>query len=249
MTAKMLPILRVAENSLPTDILVCGDPARAKAIASRLDDAREVAWNREYRLFTGSYRQLPLAVCAHGVGAAGAAVCFEELIRAGARRLVRVGTAGSLDPAIGDGTLVIATGAVREDGMTEQLVPLSFPAVASPAVTAGLEQAAAAHAGDVTWHSGIVLTIGAFYPGVLDLPNNLMAEAGVRAVEMECAALFVIASLRGVEAGAIVAIDGLAVDFDAESYNPHRGAVERAVAAEITVALEAVALLNRGGGR
>ena len=66
----------------------------------------------------------------HGVGAAGAAVCFEELIRGGAREIIKIRNAGSLSRDIVDGDIVIASGAVREDGLTEQLVDLPYPAIA-----------------------------------------------------------------------------------------------------------------------
>src|SRR5690554_5852977 len=145
----LLPILKLKQNSLPDDVLVCGDPARAESLAEQLESAREVAWNREYRTFTGYCHGVPVAVSSHGVGAAGAAICFEELILAGARRLIRVGTAGSLNAAIGDGSLVIATAAVREDGMSEKLAPLSYPAVADQTITAALEQAAAGYEGSI----------------------------------------------------------------------------------------------------
>ena len=85
-----------------------------------------------------------------------------------------------------------------------------------------------------------MLTTGAFYPGPEGLPNNYYSKAGVIAVEMEVSALFVIASLHGVKAGAILAIDGIAVDFDAGKYNPHRERVKEAIEEEIVLALEAL---------
>ncbi len=114
--SELLPILKIAPRiPCPPDVLVCGDPFRAELIAGMFDEAEELAWNREYRIFTGTANGVPIAVCSHGVGAAGAAICFEVLIKAGgAKRLIRVGTAGSLDVAISDGALVIATGAVRK---------------------------------------------------------------------------------------------------------------------------------------
>ncbi|MTI94289.1 MAG: nucleoside phosphorylase [Firmicutes bacterium] len=241
---EILPILKIPVDSLPPDVLVCGDPARAEAIARELEQTEELAYNREYRTFIGRYQGAPLAVCSHGVGAAGAAVCFEELIRAGARRLIRVGTAGSLSSEIRDGDLVIASAAVREDGLTEQLVPLSFPAVADIGVTRALEESA--RKAGVQCPTGIVLTVAAFYPALLDLPNNLMSKARCLAVEMECAALFVIAALKGVQAGAVLAIDGMAIDFDADAYNPHREAVHQAVSDGIGLSLEAAARLAKG---
>jgi uridine phosphorylase len=243
---ELLPILKIAPDSLPPDVLVCGDPFRAELIAGMLDEAVQVAWNREYRIFTGKRKGVPLAVCSHGVGAPGAALCFEMLIKAGAKRLIRVGTAGSLNLGIGDGALVIATAAVRAEGTTEQLVPISYPAVADLDITLALKKAAAEQA-EVSTYSGIVLTLSAFFPALLDLPNALMAEANAIAVEMECAALFVVASLRGVQAGAILAIDGMAINFEADAYNPHRELVARAIEAEARIAIQAVEKLNSRG--
>jgi uridine phosphorylase len=241
--SELLPILKIAPDSLPPDVLVCGDPFRAELIAGMFDEAEELAWNREYRIFTGTANGVPIAVCSHGVGAAGAAICFEVLIKAGAKRLIRVGTAGSLDVAISDGALVIATGAVREDDVTRQLVPISYPAVADMDITSALKEAAAEHT-DLNVRSGIVLSLAAFFPGLMGLPNALMAKANAVAVEMECSSLFIIASLRGVQAGAILAIDGLAITFDADSYNPHRDLVAKAIEAEARIAIRAVEILN-----
>ena len=53
-----------------------------------------------------------------------------------------------------------------------------------------------------------------------------------------------VASLRGVQAGAILAIDGMAIDFDADAYNPHRDLVARAIEAEAGIAIRAVEILN-----
>lgn len=63
-------------------------------------------------------------------------------------------------------------------------------------------------------------------------------------VEMECSNLFIIASLRGVQAGAILAIDGLAITSDADSYNRHRDLVTKAIEAEARIAIRAVEILN-----
>jgi uridine phosphorylase len=97
-----------------------------------------------------------------------------------------------------------------------------------------------AEALDIEISTGIVSTIAAFYPELEPLSNNYFSQAGVIAVEMEASALFVLASLNNVKAAAVLAIDGIAVDFDAESYNPHREKVSKAVEREIVLALEAL---------
>jgi uridine phosphorylase len=239
----LLPILRVDPADIPAYALVCGDPFRAKNIAGKLEEARELAFAREYRTFVGRYDGVELAVVSHGVGSPGAAVCFEELARAGVRTIIRVGTAGSLSPDYPAGSLIVSTAAVREEGLTKQLVPPGFPAVADSAVTEALYREAAALGGGRVG-KGITATFDAFFTGVVELPHEAYAKAGVLAVEMEIAALYVIASLRGMRAGAIVALDGDADTVDQE-YNPHRDIVAQAVEREIEAALRAIAALAR----
>lgn len=231
-----LPILKVNAEDLPDRAIVCGDPGRAKLIAEKLEDARELSFNREYRTFVGSYRGVRMAVVSHGVGCPGAAVCFEELIRGGVKTLIRVGTAGSYTADIPPGSLVVSTAAVRTDGLTKQLVPDGFPAVADTGlVTALYEEASQAQ--DIVVRKGITLTLDVFFNGVVEFPHKLYKASGVLAVEMEVSALYVIASLRGARAAAIMATDGYADADLAEVYDPYTGAVDRAVDAGIEAAL------------
>ncbi|TVR86710.1 MAG: purine-nucleoside phosphorylase [Spirochaetaceae bacterium] len=241
-----LPLLKIWSDQVSEHVIVCGDPARAAQIAESLDTFEELSFNREYRVFHGTLGTRPLTVASHGVGAAGAAVCFKELIRGGARNIIRVGTAGSLAPdKLRDGDIVVAQAAVRCDGLTEQLVAMPFPAVADPRLSLRLHQAvcdagATAHKspGEGRSEYGTILTVGAFYPELEELPNNYYARAGVLAVEMEVSVLFVLAGLHGVAAAGVFALDGVAVDFDGAAYDPHREVVAGAVEISIEAALQ-----------
>lgn len=298
-TNNLLPNLKINPTDISPYAIVCGDPFRTEQIAERLDGAKEIAFNREYRTFVGEYRGTKITVTSHGVGGPGAAVCFEELIQGGVHTLIRVGTAGAYHEYLPPGHLVISTATVREEGLTRQLVPLSFPAVADHAVVAALEEAAVQRgvarvavpagvmaagaavngadagkvpgtsvvgegagtvAGDVdaavgvgtgrsasalTYGKGITLTLDAFYQGVEEFPHAKFRKAGVLGVEMENATLFVIATLRGVRAGAIAALDGYAFQDFAATYNPHTDFVQHAVQEEIHIALEAIANLAK----
>ena len=238
-----LPILGVRAGDVPERVLVVGDPGRAERISRRLDGVRPIGRNREYHAFRGSHRGVELGVVSHGVGSAGAAVCFEELCRAGARRLIRAGTCGGLPAEVRDGALVIARAAVRDEGITPRLVPIGFPAVADVDVVLALREAAAGTGPTVV--EGVVLTSDLFYPHpVLGSDLERWRLAGAVAVEMECAALFVTASLHGAAAGAILAVDGnplLAGDDDMSGYDPHREVVVDAVDRMIAIALDALA--------
>lgn len=237
-----LSILQVNSEDLSPYAIVCGDPFRAEAIARKLDHVRELAFSREYRTFIGEASGVAITVVSHGVGSPGAAVCFEELIKGGVKTLIRVGTAGSYSAEVPPGSLVVSTAAVREEGLTRQLVPLGFPAVADSDVVRALFEAASETEGLVK--KGITVTLDAFFQGVEDFPHEKYKRAGALAVEMEIAALYVIASLRGVRAGAIVALDGYADADLREVYDPHTDVVSGAVEREIEAAIRAIVKLS-----
>jgi uridine phosphorylase len=239
----VMPHLKIRSGDVPARMLVVGDPARAERTAALLDGATELSHNREYVMFAGSWNGERVGVTSHGVGTAGAGICFEELCRSGVRRIIRAGTAGGMQADIPEGSLVIATGAVRDEGLTPRLVPLAFPAVASRHVVASLADAARARG--VATHEGIVVASDMFYPArVLGSDLEMWQRAGVKAVEMECSGLFIIAHLYGIDAGAILATDGNPLAHRDESmsgFNPHRPIVDAAVRDMLNIALDAVA--------
>jgi len=236
------PILGIDSEHLPDLVLVVGDPERVSTVAKRLDSPETLGRNREYHSMVGHYRDERVAVVSHGVGSAGAGVCFEELCRAGVKRIIRVGSAGGLQANVRAGDVVIARAAVREDGLSPKLVPPSYPAIADPDLILSMRK----NASDlgIRSHEGVVLTSDLFYPGEAlgsDLP--LWHRAGVVAVEMEIATLYVVSALHGVEAAAVVAIDGNPLEQDGgsmESYNPNQEAVREAVQSSIEIGLTAL---------
>ena len=238
----MLPILKLEPTDLPDRVLVVGDPNRLVQVSSHLDDVKELAQNREYHTITGKYQGELIAAVSHGVGSAGAGACFEELCQAGAKRIIRAGSAGGLQRHVGAGDIVIAQGAVREDGLSQKLVPASFPALATPDIVLALRHAAQTSGANV--HEGLILTSDLFYPHDVigsDLP--LWQRAGITAVEMEAATLFVICGLHRVETGAVLAIDGNPLEQDGgsmDTYNPHQDSVRQAVTHCIETGLAAL---------
>lgn len=233
----LLPIIGVESGDLPEAMVVVGDPARARNAAEMLEEPRPLGANREYVSFAGEFHGRRVGVMSHGVGAPGAAACFEELARGGVEKIVRSGTAGGMQPDVTDGDLVVATAAVRSDGYTDGVVPLGFPAVADRRLTDRLVEASGGR-------EGIVLTSAVFYPhDVLGSDLGMWQRTGVVAIEMEAAALFVLASLHGIVAGAVFAIDGnplLADDTDMSAYDPHRSVVQDAVDLALRAALTAL---------
>ena len=237
-----LPILRVSPDEITARVLVVGDPARAEEAAGLLDQADRIGANREYVTYSGGSGGERITICSHGVGSAGAGVCFEELTRAGAQVILRAGTCGAVQDEIQDGELIVASGAVRDEGLTPRLVPDGYPAVAHHDLVAALQTAVAARGSNP--RTGLVLSSDLFYPSAaLGIDWQPWKQSNVLAVEMELAPLFVIASLHGIKAGGILAVDGNPTQAaqDMSGYDPYRAVVEEATSKMLEIAIEVLA--------
>ena len=241
----LLPCLLVPRGSISPYVLTVGDPDRAADIGRRLDGGRELGRYREYVTWQGAWQGVDVTVTSHGVGGPGAAVAFEELILGGAKTIIRLGTAGSALDEVRSGDLLIATGAIREDGVSHQLLPLSYPAISDLAVTQALIDAAGAHHG-VRFGTGVVMTKAAFYPGALRDEREVWSQTPLVGYEMELAALLIVAALRRVRAGGIFTVDGNPSEGDPEDariYDPHRDVVREGKERMIEVGLDAIVRL------
>lgn len=196
--------IRCRPGDVARSVLLPGDPARARRIADQLDEARLIAENREYSLFTGVTNGVAVSVCSTGIGGASAAIALEELRNIGAEVFIRVGSAGGRRKDIPIGSLVVVTAAYRGDGVSDEYLPLGFPAVADLAVSNALIQAAKELAFSA-W-AGIGTTRSAFYARDPDL-NERLRQVGVVAAEMEASTLFIVGAHRGAKVGCVVATD------------------------------------------
>ncbi|HXJ48738.1 MAG TPA: nucleoside phosphorylase, partial [Candidatus Acidoferrum sp.] len=155
----------LAKGEVGDYVLVPGDPARTEMIAKYLDGAKEVAFNREYRTFTGSVDGVSVSTMSTGMGGPSVAIGMEELSELGVHTFLRVGTCGAAQPQIKMGDLVIALGSVRSEGTPNGYVPLEYPAVASLEMVNALVDAA--KDSGVPYHVGIIRSVDALYSDLL----------------------------------------------------------------------------------
>lgn len=209
--------LRCKAEDIGRYVLLPGDPFRTDIIAQYLENPRLVAHAREHKTWTGTLNGVPVTVCSTGMGAASTAIAVEELIHCGVDAIIRVGTCGrvceeSQNPEY-EGLIV--TAAVRDEGTTLQYVPVEYPAVADRSVMNAMCDAAEKFG--YTFAEGIVQCKDSFY-GQHDpesMPNSdyllsrwkAWEKGNVMGSEMEASALFVISSIRGIRAGAIMGYD------------------------------------------
>jgi len=134
--------LKIEPSDVGRYVLLPGDPARCKTIASHFDQARKVAQNREFVTYTGKLLNEPVSVTSTGIGNPSAAIAIEELRAVGADTFIRVGTSGGMQPNQTPGDLAIITGSIRDEGTSNHYLPIEFPAVASLDVVSALRTAA-----------------------------------------------------------------------------------------------------------
>lgn len=188
-----------------------GDPGRCRAIAQHFDAPVHVQTNREYTTYTGTLLGEKVSVVSTGIGGPSAAIAMEELCNLGCHTFVRVGTCGGIKLEVQSDDVVVATGAVRMEGTSQEYAPIEWPAVPDFTVTQALVQAAQ-NLGK-PWHAGVVQCKDSFYgqhsparmPVSYELEQKWEAwkRLGVLASEMESAALFAVAAARGVRCGSV----------------------------------------------
>ena len=190
-------------------VFLPGDPGRCESIAAHFDNPVHVGMNREYNIYTGTLLGEKVSVCSTGIGGPSAAIAMEELAAIGADTFIRIGTCGGIDLDVLPGDIVVATGAIRYEHTSMEYAPIEFPAVPSLDVAIALKGASE----DLGYrtHTGVVQCKDAFYgqhapersPVYYELQQKWESwkRLGVKASEMESAALFVIASALGVRCG------------------------------------------------
>ena len=186
-----------------------GDPGRVPAIAALFDEAHLVAQNREFTTYTGTLLGETVSVCSTGIGGPSASIAMEELHKCGADTFIRTGTCGGIALEVQSGDIVVATGAIRYEHTSLEYAPIEFPAVADLEISNCLVQATRNLGYPL--HTGIVQCKDSFYgqhsPDASPVSYELKAKweswkrLGVKASEMESAALFVVAAALGVRCG------------------------------------------------
>jgi uridine phosphorylase len=206
--------IRCKRGDVGDAALLPGDPGRCQAIARLFERPRLVASNREYTTYTGELDGRAISVCSTGIGSPSTAVAVEELSAIGVSTFIRVGTTGSIQKEVRFGDLVVATGAVRDEGTTPAYVPLSYPAVADhelvdAMLAAGRKAGHRVHAGIVRSHDALYADLHAGeQPRHRELQPALEMwhRARVTCNDMETSTIFTLCGLRGLRGGSILTV-------------------------------------------
>ncbi|MEK9181877.1 MAG: nucleoside phosphorylase [Patescibacteria group bacterium] len=208
----LLSHLKIESKIVPNYVLLPGDPSRVDVFGKQLSDFKIINQNREFRTGIGSYKGIRILICSTGIGSPSTAIATEELIDAGAKTLIRVGTCGgSWKSNIPNGSFIVPSSSVRDEGTTLEYIPQGFPAIADIEVVMALKKSSEKI--NRNTFVGINRTHDAFYgsqSAITKWGQYLLDEkwkgcdSPIISSDMECSALFVVTSLKGRKAGAIL---------------------------------------------
>lgn len=191
-----------------------GDPGRVESIAKYLEGSKKIGQKREYTSYLGTLKNEKVLVISTGMGGPSTAICVEELAQIGITHLIRIGTSGGMQLNVSAGDVVIATGAIRQEGTSKEYLPIEFPAIADLDISIALREAAKDQG--LNYHTGVVQCKDSFYgqhdpermPVSYELQNKWDAwiKGGTLCSEMETASLFTVSSVLRLHAGAVLLV-------------------------------------------
>ena len=226
--------------------LMPGDPGRIRRIGEHLENVRRMENNREFLSIRGSYKGVDVLAISTGIGGCSAGIAVEELKNIGVEAMIRIGSCGALQRGIGLGELIFAAAAVRDDGASKAYVPDIFPACANRELLNCCVEAAGSLG--AVWHEGIVHSHESFYHEENEAQSAYWSSKGVLGADMETAAIYTIAGLRGLKAASILNNVVLYGQDTADSIGDYvQGAqlAQRGETLEILTALGGFALFER----
>jgi uridine phosphorylase len=192
-----------AQWALPATLVATFQRESWRRLAARCGLAGAGDRGGEIMALSGRVDGIPVAAARMMIGAPAAAMTMELAIARGVRNVLVVGSAGSLRDDLPVGGAVLVTGAEREDGTSHHYLPAGEVVTADAALGDAL--AAAAEARGLAPVRGRAWTIDApFRETVAAIRRH--RDGGVAVVEMEAAAMFAVARVRGVSAALLVSI-------------------------------------------
>ena len=212
------PHIAAEVGEIAERVLLPGDPLRAKVIAENfLEGAKLYTDIRNVYGYTGKYKDVPVSVQATGMGIPSFAIYVHELIKTyGAKKLIRVGTCGGMHKDINLRDILIAQGASTDSSIVKNVFGdvVNFSLLADYVL---MEKAIeVAKKFNLPVKVGNVICTDRFYNDYDD-PNGTFGDGknslneklvrhGILAVEMESAALYLLACEAEVSALAIFTV-------------------------------------------
>ena len=197
--------IAASKGQIAESVLLPGDPLRAQYIAENfLEEPVRYTDIRNMYGFTGRYKGVPVSVQGSGMGMPSMGIYSWELITEyGVQNLIRIGTAGAFTDELELGDVFLALAASTDSNYQHAF---EVPGQYSPSASWELIKKVYAVSNEtgIEFKAGNVVTCDVFY----EFGDwwKKWAKMGVKAVEMETAALYMNAAYNNVNALSIISI-------------------------------------------
>ena len=198
--------INAKKGQVAESVLMPGDPLRAKFIAEHyLTEVEQYNAVRNMFGYTGLYKGQRVSVQGSGMGIPSMMIYANELYTEfGVEKIIRIGSAGSIQPDVNVRDIVLAQGATTDSSIITNIfqgqvnfAPLASFDLLDKAYHLAKERGATVHVGNI-------LSSDRFYNA--ELNKQKLQEYGVLAIEMEAAGLYALAAQHKKQALAIVTI-------------------------------------------
>ena len=196
----MTPHINAPAGAFADVVLMPGDPLRAKYIAENfLENAEQVTNVRNMFGYTGTYKGRRVSVMAHGMGIPSCSIYAKELVTEyGVKKMIRVGSCGSVRPDIKVRDIVIGLGACTDSKVNRiRFKDNDFAAIADFNMAVAAAEAAKQKGIDVK--VGNLFSADLFYTPDVEM-FDVMEKYGIVGVEMEAAGIYAVAAEYGAKA-------------------------------------------------
>lgn len=200
------------------DPLLAYDADPAELLSRRLENRVLAGNSGMFTTYSGYYKGAHISIVSGGSGAPEAELVLVEFMQyTKASAFIRLGGGAALNEKLHSGDVVVASGVVRDDGMSQSYVHAGYPAACSYELVVAF--AKAADTMGASYHVGVGRSgdsehVGCGRPSVggyfqprhteiIDYYNR----AGVLYWDRESSAIVTLASLFGRRGGAVVSVD------------------------------------------
>ncbi len=234
----------------PTLALLSGDPQRASHIASAyFKNAQMLSEHRGLNSYVGELANGRRILSAtSGMGAPSLSIVVNELVQAGVKTIIRIGTCGSIQAHVLPGSVVVSSAALCRQGAANDIAPVEYPAAADPFLTVALADASKRLG--IPFHVGITASVDSFFEGQERVgsanPYLLRSLRGITDeyrhlnvlnYEMESGTLFKMGGVYGFAAGCVCGVVAQRTEGENVVLEAKAGAVENAIQVAIETAM------------
>jgi DeoD family purine-nucleoside phosphorylase len=195
-----MAIIKAKNGDISDKVIILGNLERQQLVNSYLDNVKKVSEFAGYHTYTGEYNKKKITTVFHGIGIPSLSLIVDDLISAGAKKIVRFGSAFSVSENVKPGAVILPIGySYNPGGVFRQYLKDEYSIALTPDYPLLSTEYNKLSENGIDAVVGNVFTSDALMTHTKEFAEKLGKDGNI-AVELEGAGLYFIAKLRGIKA-------------------------------------------------